>query len=304
MLGGVPDRRRGEHEGRVGAVVGAHPAKPTQHLGDVGPEDTAVMVTLVDHDQVERPEQPAPAVVPGEERPVEHVGVGEDVLPVLARPVALVAGGVSVVGRDPHAEPERPDRCELVLGERLGRADVERRGAALTPPSATLEDRGEGGQLVGERLAGGRTGREDDVLSGAGGLGGDGLVAPQVVDAAPPERRHHLRVRPVGPRRRTCLPTGQHAQVAEGVLAPRPLGQTPAEVGHVGASRAVDSTVRRPLHDTRHDSSLTKPTDTLGRGSRGTTSPRGAGAWFDMAERGWGRWVPHPTWSSGVDSWI
>ena len=246
VLGGVADRRRGEHERRVGPVVGADPAQPAQHLGDVGAEDAAVVVALVDHDQVERAEEPAPPVVPRQEGAMEHVGVGQDVLAVLARPVALVEGGVAVVGGDPDPEPERRDPGELVLGERLGRADVERGGAALALASAPLEDRGERGQLVGERLAGRRTGGQDDVLAAARGLGRDRLVAPQLVDAAPAERRHDVGVCP----RRPGSGAGPRAAAAPGGVAGSRRGPVPGPGGARAAAtpeRAARST--RPSTD-------------------------------------------------------
>ena len=112
VLGRVAHGGRGQHERRVGAVDRADPAEAAQHLGDVGAEDAAVVVALVDHHEVERPEQSRPAVVPREQRAVEHVGVGEDVLAVLAGPVALVVRRVAVVGGDAHPEPEGGHRCE------------------------------------------------------------------------------------------------------------------------------------------------------------------------------------------------
>ena len=69
----------------------------------------------------------------------------------------------------------------------------------------------------------------------------------------------------------------QHPEVSQGVLAARPLGQPEPEGGHAGAGGAVGATVHRPLHDTRHDSSLTKPTDTA----------RGARLWVDLPTRRW-----------------
>ena len=73
----------------------------------------------------------------GQQRVVEHVGVGEDVLGVVAGPLALVAAAVAVVGGDPDVEPEGGEPGQLVLGQRLGRREVEGRGAALTPGPAT-----------------------------------------------------------------------------------------------------------------------------------------------------------------------
>ena len=78
QLDRVGDRRRGEQEARLRAVGARHPAQPPQHVGDVGAEDAAVGVGLVDDDPVEVGEEVAPALVVGQQADVEHVGVGED----------------------------------------------------------------------------------------------------------------------------------------------------------------------------------------------------------------------------------
>ena len=55
---------------------------------------------------------------------MQHLGVGEHDVRVLARPGAVVAGGVAVVGDGAQAGDEpRAQRPQLVLGERLGRED-------------------------------------------------------------------------------------------------------------------------------------------------------------------------------------
>ena len=46
-------------------MEGAHPTEPPQHLRDMGTEHAAVVMTLVDDDQVERPEQTGPPFVTG-----------------------------------------------------------------------------------------------------------------------------------------------------------------------------------------------------------------------------------------------
>ena len=69
-LGGVGrlgHGRRGEHERRVGAVRRTDPAQPAQHVGDVGAEDPAVVVALVDHDVAQRPQERRPPGVGGEQ---------------------------------------------------------------------------------------------------------------------------------------------------------------------------------------------------------------------------------------------
>ena len=134
---------RGQDEGGRGAVAGAEPAQPAYDVGDVGPEDAAVVVALVDHDVLQRAQEPRPPLVARQQRAVEHVGVGQDVLGVVAGPVALLAAAVAVVGGDPDVEPERSDRGHLVVGQRLGGREVEDGGPATVVQVALLADRGE-----------------------------------------------------------------------------------------------------------------------------------------------------------------
>ncbi len=49
--------RRRQHERRVGAVARADPPQPSEHLADVGPEDAAVVVGLVDHHEPQTGEE-------------------------------------------------------------------------------------------------------------------------------------------------------------------------------------------------------------------------------------------------------
>ena len=130
-------------------------------------------------------------------REVQHVGVGEQVARVLADPPALLGRGVAVDHRRPHVGAEGGDRGQLVGGQRLGRRDVQDPGPGEHP--AALEQPGQGGQLVRQRLAGGRAGGHHDVPSGAHQLGDLHLVTPRALDAAAAPARHELRVRPGRP---------------------------------------------------------------------------------------------------------
>ena len=109
--------------------------------------------------------------------------------------------GVAVVGRRPHLhQVERPDRAQLVGGQRLGRREVERGGLLV------LEQRGQDRQQVGQRLAGRRAGRDDDGLAAAGEVGGLRLMLPG--------RRHAQVLEPV------------HQQLRAPSLASRPGGRS------------------------------------------------------------------------------
>ena len=122
---GLGDGGRGQHEGGLGAVQRRHPTQPSHDLGDVGAEDAAVVVALVDHDVAQRAEEPRPAGVVGQQRAVQHVGVGEDVLAVVARPLAHLRGRVAVVGG----------------AAQVGQATSRRRAASWSWASALVGER-------------------------------------------------------------------------------------------------------------------------------------------------------------------
>ena len=115
MGGRFAHGRRGEDERRGRAVAGRDPPQPPEHRRDVRPEHPAVHVALVDDDVLERPQEPRPPLMAGQEGVVEQVGVGEHDVGVVADPAALVGRGVAVVGRGAHAgHGERLDPGELV----------------------------------------------------------------------------------------------------------------------------------------------------------------------------------------------
>jgi hypothetical protein len=107
-------------------------AQPSQHAGDVRAEHATVDVRLIDHHERQVGEQVAPRLVVREDPDVEHVRVGEDQVGALANRRALRARGVAVVDRRANLprHPERVQRPRLILGQRLGRVQVQRpRGA-------------------------------------------------------------------------------------------------------------------------------------------------------------------------------
>jgi len=212
-------RGGGEHERRLGPVGGADPPQPAQDLRDVGAEDAAVVVALVDDDIAQRRPEAGPAAVAGKQRPVQHVGVGQEVVGVLARPVALLAAAVAVMRRRPHVQAQRLDAGELVVGERLGGGEIEHRRTPLAAGAALLEDRRERGELVAQALARRRPGGQRDVTPDPGGLGGGDLVLPGSLDPARTPGGHELRSRPGRPLRYPRGACGQHLQVAQAVLA-------------------------------------------------------------------------------------
>ena len=136
----------------------AEAPQPPQHVRDVAAEHAAQGVELVD-DHVAQPQQEVgPARVRREDPHVQHLGVREDHVGVLAGPGPVVGGGVAVVGDGPQPGDEpRAQRTELVLGERL-RREHEQRGVATL-----RHDRFDDRELVAERLPRRGAGRDDDV---------------------------------------------------------------------------------------------------------------------------------------------
>ena len=166
VLPGVGDRGRAADEDRVAAVEAADPDQTPEHVRQVGAEDPPVDVELVDHHVLEVREELLPLRVVGEDPGVEHVGVRDDDVALPADRLAGVVGGVPVVGVGLdvrlHLADQAVDLVHLVLGEGLGREEVE--GAGLGLFEDLLEDR----EVVAEGLAARRRGDEDDALPLAG----------------------------------------------------------------------------------------------------------------------------------------
>ena len=209
-LARVGDRRRGEQELRVRAVDPREPPQPAQHVRDVRAEDAAVDVGLVDDHVGEVREHVAPAVVVREHAHVEHVRVGEDQVRPLAHLPAAVGGGVAVVDRRTQlGEPERAERPQLVLRQRLRRVEVER------PLLRVACERVQHRQVEGERLPGGGAGRDDEVLAARGRRPSLGLVGVERLDALGRQGLTHARVQRLRQRREDRLPRGNLLEVGE-----------------------------------------------------------------------------------------
>ena len=131
------------------------------------------------------------------------------------------AGRVAVVDRGAQlGQPERAERAELVLRQRLGRVEVERALLRLA------RERVEHGQVEGERLAARGAGRDDDVLAARGRL-------PRLAPGACRARRSPA---PRAPRARAgASSSGSGAEpslarrlACRGRRAPRPGADRPA----------------------------------------------------------------------------
>ena len=105
---GLGHGRRGEHERRVGAVRRADPPQPAQHLGDVGAEDPAVVVALVDHDVAQRAQERAPSAAwPGSSERCSMSGLVRTYSAWSRAQSRCSRRAVAVVGGDPDVEAER-----------------------------------------------------------------------------------------------------------------------------------------------------------------------------------------------------
>ncbi len=219
-LGWPGHRRRGEHEGRIGAVPGTDPAQPPQHMGHMRAEHAPVPVALVHHDVPQSAQEPRPPAVPGEYAAVQHVGIGQHQVGVGAHPVPLRGRGVPVVGRGPHLGQRQPaDAAQLVAGQRLGRGEVERRG-----PLAGDHGR-EHGQQVGQRLPRRRPGGHHHRCAGVRQFGGGGLVRPGRQHAASPQPVDDQLGHPVRPGGRASGPSRHPFEVGDPLPSARGRGE-------------------------------------------------------------------------------
>lgn len=166
----------------------------------------------------------------GREDPaVQHVGVGEDVVGVLTYPFAFLDGGVAVVdgGTDPVAQRGREllHRAPLVGGQGLGGGEVEGgRATAVGSLGAVqegAEDRGE----VGQRLAGGGAGRDDDRLAVQSVLRRSRLMGPGMIDSGFLDGGDHFWTDAIGPDGMGSRTRGQVLRMSDARGPVRPCGE-------------------------------------------------------------------------------
>ncbi len=192
-------RRGGEDEDGIGAVPAGHAPEPTQDQCDVRAEHTPVGVAFVDDDVPQAPPQPDPSRVGGQQRQVQHVGIGEDPARVPARPLPDLGGGVSVVGARAHARQcvdvrgQFGDRAQLVGTEGLRGRQVQGGGLRV------VGQRAQDGQLVGDRLARRGAGGHHHVFPAGRDVGGSRLVVPGTLDTLFAEGPDDVLVCPLRP---------------------------------------------------------------------------------------------------------
>ena len=137
-------------------------AQAPEHHRHVRAEHAPAYVCLVDDDEREPQEEVGPARVIGEQRQMQHVGVGHHEVGVLADQRTLGLRGVPVVhGGLELGQLQRPYRPQLIARERLRRVEVER--GRLGRGERRLRERG----VVHERLPARRAGGHHEVTSAA-----------------------------------------------------------------------------------------------------------------------------------------
>ena len=159
----------------VGAVRRAHPPQPAQHLRDVRAEQPAVGVALVDDHVAQPAQERRPPRVRRQDPAVQHVRVGQHPVGVRAHPVALLERGVAVEGGR-RARRAAPARAARAAGRRPAPWSATGRAPAAR---SSVEQRGQRGQLVGQRLARRGAGGQHHRRPRVGELGGLGLVRPR-----------------------------------------------------------------------------------------------------------------------------
>ena len=127
----VGDGRRRADERRARAVEGADALQAPDDVGDLAAEQAAIRVQLVDDDEVEAREEPAPARVVRQQARVEHVGVGHHDVPAFADGGAPARRGVAVVGVDAQVDGQAVLRARSAPPAGPARAPWSGRGRGL-----------------------------------------------------------------------------------------------------------------------------------------------------------------------------
>ena len=284
----VSDRCAGEDERRERAVVCRHPAQPAHQDSQMRAEDPSVNVAFINHDVAQRSHERSPSLVAGQQRVMHQVGVGQNVLAVVADPAAFVRWGVAVVGRS--AKPrdgQRGQARHLVGGQSLGGAQIEGGGAPTGRGIGTVENVREHRQEIAEALARRCAGRDDDVRTAMRKVGGLALMRPQLGDAGRAEGRVERWGNPVGPWHR-LLHAGRHLMNVNEPFPAPPAGQAREHI------RGVEGPSCRRQRISGHRSNRIRPAPTapLCAARRGCAAGLG---WFlewptaapDDEEHGW-----------------
>ena len=155
---------------------------------------------------------------------MQHVRVGEHQAGVFASETSLGIVGVAIEGPDPHrARCQLPGSPGLVVGQRLGRSQVEGGGAAQREsPSTSLPaalQRCEHRHQVGQSLPGAGGGADGGMTAGMGQFRELHLVLPWPLDPGGTKPTDEPGIEPPGPvtlRARGGWPVAHHCFLRTG----------------------------------------------------------------------------------------
>ncbi len=168
--------------------------------------DAAIIMQLVDNDELQILEDASPLRVVRQDPGVQHVGIGE--YDVGARPYSLarVLRSVAVISERPyfraHLLDDGIELVKLILGESLGREQIKCARGRIT--HQRIEDR----QIEAQCLAAGSWGDDDAVVAGLHLGESIRLVNVQLLDAAVLEHLAELRRDALRNRREFALASG------------------------------------------------------------------------------------------------
>ena len=177
--------------------------EPAHRIGHVRAEHAAVRVDLVDDHEPQVGEEAAPARVVGQDSLMEHVGVRQDHVALVAQAAPNALGRVAVIRARLKPDVvahfgEAIERAQLVLGQGLGGVHVQHGRVRIG------EDRLDRRDLIAQGLAAGRARYDDHVAAAAHLPDGVALVTVEPVHAqrreggVHPGVGHHI---PAVPRR-------------------------------------------------------------------------------------------------------
>ncbi len=202
VLLGVCHRGRAADEHRVGPVEPADPLQPAEHVGQMAAEHPAVDVQLVHHHVLQIGKELLPLGVVRQDAGMQHVGVGDHHMALLADGLARVIGRIAVIGEGLDVGLQFADETvhlvHLVIGQGLGGEEVN--GPRLRLLQYFLEHR----DVVAQRLAACRGRHQDHVGACAHKVDCLRLVGVELLHAAPDQHGLQQGTHPVRVRRKTA----------------------------------------------------------------------------------------------------
>ena len=238
----VADRRRAENKIGAGGVAGADPVQAAEKLADMRSEHAAIGMRLIHNHQRERRKERRPLLMEGQNRQMQHFGVGnQDIGRVLADLAPEMIGRIAVIDGDGRPRrfgpmPGQLPKCgKLILRQSLQREQHQR--PAVRVLQAFFQYR----QAVAQRFAAGGGRGDHHVAPGADSIRRQRLMAVERRD--PPLAQHPRNG--AGPRAARFaiagLTRGQHPMVRH--LPRKPLGrqQRPYVISHVVLHNRLDT---------------------------------------------------------------